>query len=216
MFAFNTTTANMGDQNLQTGFADDNRADGTQTFVYGYDTAYYREIGSGFSNTAVHEYGHHFGLSHPHEGWDAELGVNFNAYQNSYFVNSGDESDSVMSYIWLSQGFSQFDRDNLYRWEMAGYLNRANGLLDKVLAHPQAKRVLENITKAEMHAGKALASFKTWNYLDAAANARMAYVLVAMSAGELGIQEESTATPQFAAPTTPAPHEVDPIRFPNE
>ncbi len=215
MFAFNSTSENLGDQNtLTTGFADDNKVDGTQTYVYGYDTALYRERGSGFSNTAIHEYGHHFGMSHPHDGYDAEYGGFFSAIRNWYFVNSGDESDTVMSYTSLSNDFSQFDRDNLYRWEMAGYLNKANGLLDDILAHPRAKKVSGNITDAEKYAGRAIASFKTWNYLDAAANARMAYVLVASSAAELGIQELSSVT-MLAAPTTPAPVDVDTIRFPD-
>ena len=33
-----------------------------------------------------------------------------------------------MHYLALSNGFGVFDRDNQYRWEMAGYLNWSNAV----------------------------------------------------------------------------------------
>ena len=54
------------------GFADDNWADGTQSFVFAFDSPSDRSLGYGFTATIIHETGHHLGLSHPHDGYDYE------------------------------------------------------------------------------------------------------------------------------------------------
>ena len=74
---FNTTEAGLGDQFGLLGFADDNWVDGTQSFVFAFDADVYREFGYGFTGTAIHEVGHHIGMSHPHDGFDPETGVDF-------------------------------------------------------------------------------------------------------------------------------------------
>jgi len=53
------------------GFADDNWVDGTQTHVFMFDTPEDRALGYGFTTTAIHEFGHHIGMSHPHDGYDS-------------------------------------------------------------------------------------------------------------------------------------------------
>jgi hypothetical protein len=75
--AFNTTGDSLGDQFGLLGFADDNWTDGTQSLVFTFDAEEYREFGYGFSTTTVHEVGHHIGMSHPHDGYDSELGLDF-------------------------------------------------------------------------------------------------------------------------------------------
>jgi hypothetical protein len=144
-------------------------------------------FGYGFSTTTVHEVGHHISLSHPHDGYDSELGIDYGPGGEFYYAWVGDESDTVMQYLGLSNTFSQFDMDNLYRWEFAGYLNWANDLLDDILAHPDAGNVQDNVTQAETYATQAIESFKNWDYLAAAMNARLAYEQIAMAAAELGI-----------------------------
>lgn len=215
IFAFNTTERNLGDQFGLLGFADDNWMDGTQTFVFEFGATEYRTLGYGFSTTTVHEGGHHFGMSHPHDGYDSELGIDYGPAGDFYFVWSGDESDSVMSYISLSSSFSVFDMDNLYRWEFAGYLNWANDLLDDILADPNAGEVQDNVAQAEAYAMQAIESFNNWDYLAAATNARLAYEQIALAAAELGITTPSDEALLLGAPNQMAPHVGDPIRFPD-
>ena len=214
MFAFNTTEANLGEQVGLLGFADDDWMSGTQTYVFEFDTAEYRELGYGFTTTTVHEGGHHFGLSHPHDGYDSELGLDYGPADEFYYVWSGDESDTVMHYLALSNGFSQFDRDNMYRWEMAGYLNWSNALLAEIQAHPDASQVQDRITVANKFAEIALKTFDQWKYRQAAANARKAYEQLARAAARLGIETPADAM-MLVAPSTIPVHEGDPIRFPN-
>lgn len=215
IFAFNTTDARMGDQLGLLGFADDNWVDGTQSFVFEFDTAEARLLGYGFSSTTVHEAGHHFGMSHPHDGYDSELGLDYGPGGDFYFAWSGDESDTVMSYLGISNTFSQFDQDNFYRYEFAGYLNWANDLLDDILAHPDVANVQDNVAQAEAYAMQATASFDNWDYLAAATNARLAYEQIALAAAELGLTAPTDEALLLAAPSQLAPHEGDPIRFPD-
>jgi hypothetical protein len=120
-----------------------------------------------------------------------------------------------MQYLGLSNGFGEFDQDNMYRYEFAGYLNWANGLLDDILAHPRANRVMDNVARAEASAGIAKRAFRSWHYLSAAANARMAYVQIARAAATLGIATPTSSSQlRAAARSAAAPHEGDPIRYP--
>jgi hypothetical protein len=191
IFAFNTTDARMGDQLGLLGFADDDWMTGTQTFIFEFDSPLLVSFGYGFSTTTVHEVGHHISLSHPHDGYDSELGLDYGPGGEFFYVWVGDESDTVMHYLGLSNTFSQFDMDNLYRWEFAGYLNWANDLLDDIVAHPDAANVQDNVAQAEAYAMQAVESFKNWDYLAAAMNARLAYEQIAMAAAELGIPTDS-------------------------
>lgn len=214
IFAFNTTDANMGNSVGLLGFADDNWLDGTQTYVFQFDTVEDRDLGYGFTTTTIHEGGHHFGMSHPHDGYDSELGLDYGPGDDFYFAWSGDESNTVMHYIALSNQFGQFDRDNMYRWEMAGYLNWSNDLLAQIQAHPRANEVRERINVANNFAQTALKAFDRWQYRQAAANARKAYEQLARAAARLGIETPSDKV----LPVTPGMipvHEGDPIRFPN-
>jgi hypothetical protein len=213
IFAYNTTEANLGDQFGLLGFADDNWIDGTPSYVFQFDSTEYRELGYGFTSTTVHEAGHHFGLSHPHDGYDWELGLDYGPADDFYFAWSGDESNTVMHYIALTNGFGQFDRDNMYRYEMAGYLNWSNALLAEIQAHPRANEVRERISVANKFAETALTTFDQWKYRQAAANARKAYEQLARAAARLGIETPSDKI--LLSPTMIPVHEGDPIRFPN-
>ena len=191
IFAFNTTDARMGDQLGLLGFADDDWMTGTQTFIFEFDSPLLVSFGYGFSTTTVHEVGHHISLSHPHDGYDSELGIDYGPGGEFFYAWVGDESDTVMHYLGLSNTFSQFDMDNLYRWEFAGYLNWANDLLDDILAHSDAGDVQDNVAQAEAYATQAIESFKNWDYLAAAMNARLAYEQIAMAAAALGISTDN-------------------------
>ena len=134
VFAFNTTDARMGNFLGLLGFADDNWRDGTQSYVFEFGSEGPRSFGFGFSRLTDHEVGHHIALSHPHDGYDSELGLDYGPGGEFYYIWAGDESHSVMSYLWLTGEFGKFNQDNMYRWEFAGYLNWANDLLDDILA----------------------------------------------------------------------------------
>jgi len=210
VFAFNTTDARMGNFLGLLGFADDNWRDGTQSYVFEFGSETPRALGFGFSRLTVHEVGHHISLSHPHDGYDSERGIDYGPGGEFYYAWAGDASDTVMSYLWLSAGYSTFNEDNLYRWEFAGYLNWANDLLDDILAHPDAEDVQDNITQAEAYATQALQAFKNWDYLAAAANARLAYEQIAIAADQLDLLTEDKLLRD--APLMRVPHKEDWIR----
>jgi hypothetical protein len=200
IFAFNTTAATLGDQFGLLGFADDNWVDGTQTHVFMFNAAEYRELGYGFTTTGIHEFGHHIGMSHPHDGYDSERGLDYGPGGEFEFAWSGDESHSVMHYLALSNGFGRFDRDNQYRWEMAGYLNWSNAVLGDILAHPKANKVRGLIRAADNLAKDSLHQFRKWNHVEAAAFARKAYVLVALAAKEIGAETPTLNAARVALP----------------
>jgi hypothetical protein len=213
--AFNTTGDSLGDQFGLLGFADDNWTDGTQTYVFTFDAEEYREFGYGFSTTTVHEVGHHIGLSHPHDGYDSELDLDFGPADEFYFVWSGDESNTIMSYLDVTLEFGQFDQDNMYRWETAGYLNWASSLLGEIAAHPNAGKVKRYVNQATHHAMQSIRSFENWDYLSAVSHARQAFEQAAIAAEMLGIEFDPFAETLRVVPNLTAPHEGDPIRYPD-
>ena len=212
--AFNTTAATLGSQFGLLGFADDNWVDGTQSYVFAFDSAEYRDLGYGFTTTVIHETGHHIGMSHPHDGYDSELGLDYGPGDDFYFAWSGDESNTIMHYLDLSAEFGRFDKDNMYRYEMAGYLNWSNELLAQILADPDRAKVQYLVENAKENAEVALEAFREWNYLLAARKAHRAYILLSRAAARLGISTPSDMALRMA-PSLKAPHEGDPIRFPD-
>lgn len=214
--AFNTTDANLGYQYGLLGFADDNWIDGTPSYVFEFDSDGYRAMGYGFTVTTIHEGGHHFGMSHPHDGYDYEYDMDYGPSGPLYFAWSGDESNTVMHYMDLSLGFSRFDKDNFYRWETAGYLNWSNQLLANLKAHPDYATVTSYVAQAQTNAGLAVTAFNNWNYNSAAAYAKNAYWRLSLAAKILGVPTPDAAQPADLGDINPdVPHEADPIRFPD-
>jgi hypothetical protein len=213
IFAYNTVAASLGAEDGVLGFADDNWIDGTQSYVFMFDTPEYREAGFGFTATAVHEFGHHIGMSHPHDGYDSELGVDFDASGFFEFAWSGDESHTVMQYIALTNEFGRFDQDNAYRWEMAGYLNWSNAVAGDILAHPKADRAKLLLWFADAAAEEALDAFKKWDYLKAAASARLAYTLVITAARQIGAETPTLNAARRALPVRHFPRDGCRIRY---
>ncbi len=187
VFAFNTTENGLGNQFGLLGFADDNWVDGTQTFVFAFNADIYRALGYGFTGTVIHEVGHHIGMSHPHDGFDPETGVDFDASGEFFFAWAGDESETVMHYLTLSNRFGEHNRDNMYRWETAGYLNWANALAGDILESPNASSVFVKLVAADALAAIAKARLDHWDYLDAAERARAAYLTLVSAANDIGV-----------------------------
>jgi hypothetical protein len=213
--AFNTTDANMGIQYGLLGFSDDNWVDGTQSYVFEFGTNGYRGMGYGFTSTTIHEGGHHFGMSHPHDGYDYGYDIDFGPSGGLYFAWSGDESSTVMHYMDLSTKFSQFDKDNMYRWETAGYLNWSNQLLGTLAAHPKYSTVRAYVLQSQKFSNMSVNNFNAWNYGTSAALARKAYMSLVQAANILGVATPDALQVQAIAPNLQAPHEGDPIRFPD-
>jgi hypothetical protein len=187
VFSFNTTDEGLGAQFGLLGFAEDNWVDGTQSFVFTFGAEAYRASGYGFTGTTIHEVGHHIGLSHPHDGYDSEAELDYGPGGPLYFAWAGDESDTVMHYLGLTNEFGEHNKDNMYRWEMAGYLNWSNVLVSDILASPNAHRVTLAVRTADLLASLAKSQFRQWNYLEAAASARGAYVALVLAAEEIGV-----------------------------
>ena len=116
------------------GFADDNWSDGTQSFVFKFINPVIVELGYGLTTTQIHEVGHHVGMSHPHDGYDSESGTDITPTGDFYYAWHGDSVNSIMSYIDLNWDFSQFDQDNMARFQTAAYVEAANRLAGEALA----------------------------------------------------------------------------------
>jgi hypothetical protein len=189
IFSFNTST----DLGGLLGFADDNWVNGLPTHEFIFGNADLRASGYGFTSTIVHEFGHHLGMSHPHDGYDPEIDVDFGASGSTYFAWLGDESDTVMHYISVSNGFGRHNQDNMYRWETAGYLNWSNALAGDILGSPEGANSLPAVQSADRQARMAKTAFERWDYLTAARSARMAYETLKDEADRIGMTSPSLA-----------------------
>ena len=188
VFAFNAT------DELFTGYlgySGDDWATGTQSFVFAFDSPSVRNIsGYGFTATTIHEVGHHLGLSHPHDGYDYEANIDFGPSGDFYFAWSGNESNTIMSYIDLNWDFSQFDRDNMNRYMTSVYLNQANTILADIYASPKASQVSSLLISADAHATMALAIYNTMDYASATSHAKAAYDEVLAAAEQINVKVE--------------------------
>lgn len=208
IFAYNTTEAGLGFQFGLLGYADDNWVDGTQTFSFVFGADIYREFGYGLTSTAVHELGHHIGLSHPHDGYDSEYGLDYGAGGDFYFAWLGDESDTVMHYLGLSNNFGRHNADNMHRWETAGYLNWSNALAGDILSSGRASQVSGALWRADQAAEAALDAFAAWNYLQAVTKARQAYTILSLAADQIGVTSATLAAARMQLPGTQPVREV--------
>lgn len=187
VFNYNTPSALSGGL---LGFADDNWRDGTQSYVFGFLSPALRAAGYGFSTTTTHEVGHHLGMSHPHDGYDSELNLDYGSSGPFYFAWSGDESNTIMHYLDLATSFSQFDRDNMDRWLTAAYINQANSVLARIYASPRVNAQAAALMAADAKAAEALAQYQSMNYGAAVISARTAYMGVLTSAAAIGVKIE--------------------------
>jgi hypothetical protein len=174
------------------GFADDNWVDGTQSFVFNFISQSVVDAGYGLTTTQIHEFGHHFGMSHPHDGFDWETGIDYEP-TGPFFVGwAGDEHNSMMSYIDLNWDFSQFDRDNANRFQAAAYITNANAIAADILASKRPDRAAGDLAAADAEVGKAEAAFAAHDYPTARAHAVAAYNHVFRGAQRTGVRVESS------------------------
>ena len=197
------------------GFADDNWRDGTQSYVFVFLAPFLRSLGYGFTSTTIHEVGHHLGMSHPHDGYDSVLDVDFGPSGPTYYAWAGDESNSVMSYLDLNWDFGRFDRDNMARYLAAGYINQANAVLALIYASPRAGDAAAALLAADAQATDALSAYAASQWGTAAALAKAAYQGVLSAAEQAGVQvEPQNYTADYKAKGS-SPHFVDTVNYPN-
>ena len=173
----------------------DNQIDGTQAYNFVINSTFDRET-HGTTESTIHEIGHHLGVSHPHDGFDYEGFRLYNSARPAFhFVWAGDASDTVMSYLYTSNNFSQFDRDNMNRWMTAVYINQANKILAKIVASPRAAQVGNLLLAADADAAAALVGYNDMDYLVAVGKAKSAYENVLAAAVEINIPVERNGSP---------------------
>lgn len=190
IYAFND------DQNTQPGLlgvAIDDGVTGTQAMVYSFLTPDLNGAGYGFTDTITHETGHHFSLSHPHDGYDAESNTDYGPSADFAFVNAGDMSNTVMSYNDLTRGFGQFNLDSQYRYLTAAYLNNTNAVLELVQEAGTDKVQAVNAAagNADTLFASALSNYQNMNYLEAASQAHSGYRAVIEAARSAGVNVEA-------------------------
>jgi hypothetical protein len=167
------------------GLADDDYLTGTQSFVYAVASTAEKAAGYGFTTTLIHEVGHHLGMSHPHDGYDFETDTDYGPSGDTFYAWAGDESNSMMSYIDLNWDFSQFDRDNMNRYLVAGYINNSNQILGKFAATNLFNAPIEafvSIFKADAYASVALQAYQAMEYSYAASFAKKGYAEMSRAA----------------------------------
>ena len=172
------------------GYADDNWIDGTQSFIFNFVSPGVVEAGYGLTTTQIHEYGHHFGLSHPHDGYDSESKVDFEPSGPFYFAWSGDEHNSMMSYIDLNWDFSQFDFDNSFRHRAAGYMVNANAIAALILESPNRSRASFDLLRADVACELARSSLAAHRYEQTFELAKQCYDAVVAGAEHAGVPVE--------------------------
>lgn len=193
------------------GFADDDWETGDQSYVFNFISPEIVESGYGLTTTVIHEVGHHLGMSHPHDGYDSETGVDYGPEGSTFFAWAGDENNSMMSYIDVNWDFSQFDRDNSDRFLTAAYWEAANRLAATV---PSGGKGRADLLAADALLGLAKAAFAKHEYRAAYALAESAYYKVVSAAKKSGVDPSSAAKAMAAeaktaraAPDVHGPHE---------
>lgn len=173
------------------GIAYDDGETGTQSFVYSFLTPDLKKAGYGFTDTTVHEIGHHLSLSHPHDGYDSEQDVSYGPSGEFAFVNLGDQSASIMSYNDLSRTFGQFNLDSQYRYLTAAYLNNANAALESVRRAQKASALGSAARNADTLFTQARTKYDALDYLGAAKLAHEGYRAVIDAANAAGVKVEA-------------------------
>lgn len=214
VFAFNTTEARLGSQNGLLGYADDDWVSGTPTYLFAFDTPASRSVGYGFSTTTVHEFGHHIGMSHPHDGYDSTTGADFGPTGDYFFAWSGDQSHTVMSYIDLSLNFGWFDQDNMNRFLTARYMTRANEIAALVRQANNGRETRELLERAAAEFNDARSAFRAMEYERAASQAQAGFERV-WRAAQLANLNVPLVEPLPRGGPRQGPKMVDPIRFPD-
>jgi hypothetical protein len=185
------------------GIAEPNYYDGTQSYTFAFVDP---NFGQRFLATAtlIHEYGHHFGLMHPHDAYDSEfdsfISPGTRGASATQFMWTGTEVNSVMSYSFLNNDFSQFDHDNFNRFWAAGYIKSANAILPGILASPHAAAATAELSLADLEVSLAKAALAAHDYPATFDHAKLAYEHVFAGAQAAGVAVIGTNIGQAIPP----------------
>ncbi|WP_278913950.1 hypothetical protein [Deinococcus wulumuqiensis] len=188
-YLFNDTNAKTPNQGLL-GQAISDGVTGTQTLTLNFLTPGLSTAGYGFTDTVVHESGHHLSQSHPHDGYDSERDEDFGPSGDTAFVDVGDEVHSVMSYNNLSKTFGQFNLDAQYRYLTTAYLTNSNAILQLVRNSAKVPDVRGTVQQADQTFLLAQNAYQQRHYLDAADLAHRGYQQVLGAARAAGVPVE--------------------------
>ncbi len=170
------------------GYAEDNWLDGTQSFTFNFVSPAIERAGYGLTTTQIHEFGHHFGMSHPHDGYDSETGIDYGPSGPYFFAWVTDEVNSMMSYIDLNWDYSQFDRDNANRFQAAAYMRNANAIAEDILAkHEDGGAAADNLERADAAFAASQKAIARQDYVGAFDDAKRGYEEVLVGASEVGV-----------------------------
>ena len=158
------------------GYTESDYVDAGASVIEVLDTPRLRG-GQGIAYTllTMHEAGHFVGLSHPHDGYDPPSGVDFGPVGAFGFAWAGDASATVMSYLWGEQRFSEFDRDNLARWQVARLLDLSNADAAAIIATGPNAQAAGLLLKADTEFSVALVAMHTSSWMQAATSAAAGY-----------------------------------------
>lgn len=211
LFAFNTTDAKLGPANAGLlGYADDDWVSGTPSYVFEFDTKGARDAGFGFSTTSTHEFGHHIGMAHPHDGYDSSSDTGYDPTGDYYFVWSGDESHSVMQYIAVANEFGWFDRDNMNRFLAGRYITRAGEIAAQLNGGETSREARALLNDANTRLADARGAFQAMDYQSAAEQARAGFERV-WRAAETSNLHVPMVEPLKGGVRRNLPHPVDTI-----
>lgn len=170
------------------GYADDNWLDGTQSFTHTFVDSGMTPY-MGMTHILTHEFGHHFGASHPHDGFDYEMGLDYGGwYDRTRFAWVGTQNNSVMNYLITNNEFSQFDRDNMDRWMTSTYLTAVNEIAERVVAAKDRSTAVRLLSEADAAVRKAEEAFRGHAYRAAASLGKQAYEAARVAARDAGVK----------------------------
>jgi hypothetical protein len=195
------------------GYADDNYADATQSFVYSGSNPAVASFGIGLTETVLHEVGHHFGLSHPIDGYDSQSNRHYQPRDFFFFAWIGRESATTMGSMLRGLGFSQFDHDNMDRYLTASYINQANAILNQIARSSRADETGELLSEADADAAVALADHEAMDYRSAGILSKRAYDRVLEAAESINVHIEPEAWPADYASHGSDPYFVDRVQL---
>jgi hypothetical protein len=161
-----------------------------QGWTYAWLADRFRATGATDTGVVVHEAGHHLGLSHVHDTYDAGLDADLAADGPFAFMFTGNETHTVMSYLPNTDEFGQFDRDHMARWQLVARLDNANRILGEIASSPRADLAGTQIAAADAKAGEALTRLHAWQLAAASSAAADAYELVLAAAARAGVPVE--------------------------
>jgi len=193
------------------GLADDDWSTGKPSYLYCLDSDGARAAGYGLTATIIHEAGHHLGLSHPHDGHDSDEDIEYYPDGPLWFVASGDQCNTMMSYIDLNWDFSQFDKDTMDRYMTTTYINMANAILGKVCKSSKASKVSSLLASADSDATDALDDYDNFDWSGAVVKAKSAYDKVMEAAAKINIKIEPEARSADLKARGRSDHLINPI-----